>query len=54
MPDAVFYLLVFAAITCFAMVQSYGDPPDEVNRFMGPTRRCCWTASGLPTRSSPC
>lgn len=33
MPDAVFYLLVFAAITCFAMVQSYGDPPDEVNRF---------------------
>ena len=32
-PDAVFYLLVFAATACFAMVQSYGDPPDEVNRF---------------------
>lgn len=33
MPDAAFYLLVFASITCFALVQSYGDPPDEVNRF---------------------
>lgn len=31
--EFVFYLLVFAAITCFAMVQTYGDPPDEINRF---------------------
>ncbi len=32
-PEILFYLSVFAAITCFAMVQSYGEPPDEVNRF---------------------
>ena len=31
--EAVFYLLVFASIMCFAMVQTYGDPPDEINRF---------------------
>lgn len=31
--DAVFYLTVFAAIACFAMLQAYGDPPDEINRF---------------------
>lgn len=31
--EAVFYLLVFAAILCFAMLQTYGDPPDEINRF---------------------
>lgn len=31
--EILFYLLVFAAITCFAMVQTYGDPPDEINRF---------------------
>lgn len=31
--ELVFYLLVFAAIACFAMVQTYGDPPDEINRF---------------------
>lgn len=31
--EAVFYLLVLAAITCFAAVQTYGDPPDEINRF---------------------
>lgn len=31
--EIVFYLLVFAAITCFAMIQTYGDPPDEINRF---------------------
>lgn len=33
LPEAAFYLLVFAAITCFALVQAYGDPPDEINRF---------------------
>lgn len=27
------YLLVFASITCFAVVQPFGDPPDEINRF---------------------
>ena len=32
-PEILFYLSIFAAIACFAMVQSYGDPPDEVNRF---------------------
>ena len=31
--EALFYLLTFAAIACFAMVQTYGDPPDEINRF---------------------
>lgn len=31
--ELIFYLLVFAAIACFAMVQTYGDPPDEINRF---------------------
>lgn len=31
--EAIFYLLVFASIMCFAMVQTYGDPPDEINRF---------------------
>lgn len=31
--DILFYLLVFAAITCFAALQAYGDPPDEINRF---------------------
>ena len=31
--EVVFYLLVFAAIACFAMIQTYGDPPDEINRF---------------------
>lgn len=31
--EIVFYLLVFAAMTCFAMIQTYGDPPDEINRF---------------------
>lgn len=31
--EVAFYLLVFAAITCFAMMQTYGDPPDEINRF---------------------
>lgn len=31
--EIIFYLLVFAAITCFAMIQTYGDPPDEINRF---------------------
>lgn len=31
--EIVFYLLVFAAIACFAMIQTYGDPPDEINRF---------------------
>lgn len=31
--EIIFYLLVFAAITCFAMLQTYGDPPDEINRF---------------------
>lgn len=31
--EIIFYLLVFAAISCFAMIQTYGDPPDEINRF---------------------
>lgn len=31
--EIIFYILVFAAITCFAMLQTYGDPPDEINRF---------------------
>ncbi len=31
--EILFYLLVFASITCFAMIQTYGDPPDEINRF---------------------
>lgn len=31
--EIIFYLLVFAAIACFAMLQTYGDPPDEINRF---------------------
>lgn len=31
--EILFYLLVFASILCFAMVQPYGDPPDEINRF---------------------
>lgn len=31
--EIIFYLLVFAAISCFAMLQTYGDPPDEINRF---------------------
>lgn len=31
--EAVFYIVVFASITCFAMIQTYGDPPDEINRF---------------------
>lgn len=31
--EVLFYLLVFASITCFAMIQTYGDPPDEINRF---------------------
>lgn len=31
--EIVFYLLVFVAITCFAMLQTFGDPPDEINRF---------------------
>lgn len=31
--EIVFYVLVFAAITCFAVVQAFGDPPDEINRF---------------------
>lgn len=31
--EIMFYLLVFAAITCFAMIQTFGDPPDEINRF---------------------
>ena len=31
--EALFYLLVFASITCFAAVQAFGDPPDEINRF---------------------
>ncbi len=33
MIEIVFYIIVFAAITCFAMIQTYGDPPDEINRF---------------------
>ena len=31
--EIIFYFLVFAAITCFAVIQTYGDPPDEINRF---------------------
>lgn len=31
--EIIFYLLVFASISCFAMIQTYGDPPDEINRF---------------------
>lgn len=31
--EILFYVLVFAAITCFAAVQAFGDPPDEINRF---------------------
>ncbi|MBR6770570.1 MAG: phospholipid carrier-dependent glycosyltransferase [Lachnospiraceae bacterium] len=31
--DLVFYLLVFLSICCFAAIQTYGDPPDEINRF---------------------
>lgn len=31
--EILFYVLVFASITCFAMIQTYGDPPDEINRF---------------------
>lgn len=31
--EIIFYLLVFASITCFAVVQPFGDPPDEINRF---------------------
>lgn len=31
--EVFFYLLVFAAIACFAVVQTFGDPPDEINRF---------------------
>lgn len=31
--EVIFYVLVFAAITCFAMIQTFGDPPDEINRF---------------------
>lgn len=31
--EILFYFLVFASILCFVMVQTYGDPPDEINRF---------------------
>lgn len=31
--ESLFYLLVFVSIMCFAMIQPYGDPPDEINRF---------------------
>lgn len=31
--EILFLLLVFAAILCFAAVQPFGDPPDEINRF---------------------
>ncbi len=31
--EIIFYFLVFVAITCFAVIQTYGDPPDEINRF---------------------
>lgn len=31
--ELLFYALVFAAITCFAAIQAYGDPPDEIDRF---------------------
>ncbi len=31
--EVIFYLLVFASIACFAAVQTFGDPPDEINRF---------------------
>lgn len=31
--EVLFYVLAFAAITCFAAIQAYGDPPDEINRF---------------------
>ncbi len=31
--ELLFLLLVFASILCFAIVQPFGDPPDEINRF---------------------
>ncbi len=31
--DSLFYLLVFLSIACFAVLQTFGDPPDEINRF---------------------
>ena len=62
--EILFYLLVFAAITCFAMVQTYGDPPDEINRFkvvkyiytascrMGRIRKSFWRDMGHLMRFS--
>lgn len=31
--NLLFYITVFLAITAFAVLQPFGDPPDEVNRF---------------------
>lgn len=33
LTEIIFYLSVFASMMCFAMLQTYGDPPDEINRF---------------------
>ena len=49
--EAVFYLLVFASIMCFAMVQTYGDPPDEINRFKVVNYICKYGA--LPHGADP-
>lgn len=32
-PDILFYIVVFVSILAFALLQPFGDPPDEVNRF---------------------
>ena len=32
-PDLLFYIIVFVSIIIFVLLQPFGDPPDEVNRF---------------------
>ncbi len=49
--EIVFYLLVFAAIACFAMLQTYGDPPDEINRFK--VVNFIWNHGRLPYGGDP-
>lgn len=49
--EVVFYILVFAAISCFAMLQVYGDPPDEINRFK--IVRYIWNYGYLPKGGDP-
>lgn len=49
--ELVFYLLVFASIACFAMLQTYGDPPDEINRFK--VVNFIWKYGSLPHGADP-